>query len=194
MRYAQILAGKVHWILESEYDLETLYNEYYCQDAIELIDITDLPEVAEGWLYNGSVFSVPTAPSEPQLDELKAAKLAQIDAWTQQAIAGGFMSTCTGTPVRYDSDTDTQITMQGIALNATSERFATEYPQGCPCRGYAEGSDIKTVHMLTGEQVLGFCADLSLHIGACKQRGWELQGAVAAAKTKEELDVIKWAE
>ena len=131
---------------------------------------------------------------EPPLGELKAAKLAQIDTWTQQAITGGFASTCTGAPVRFDSDTDTQITMQGIALNATSERFAAEYPQGCPCRGYAEGSDTKTVHMLTGEQVLGFCADLSLHIGACKQRGWELQAAVATAETREELDAIQWAE
>lgn len=194
MRYAQIVENKVHWIFESEYDLETLYNEYYCKDDIELIDITDQPDITEGWLYSDGVFSAPTVPSEPPLDELKATKLAQIDAWTQEAIIGGFVSACTGEPVRYDSDTDTQITMQGIALNATSERFAAEYPRGCPCRGYAEGSEIKTVHMLTGEQVLGFCADLSLHIGVCKQRGWELQAQVAEAATKEELDAIKWAE
>lgn len=194
MRYAQIVDNKVHWILESEHDMETLYDQYYCKDDIELIDITDQPDITEGWLYNDGIFSAPTAPPEPPLNECKSAKLAQIDTWTQQAITGGFMSTCTGAPVRYDSDADTQITMQGIALNATSERFAAEYPQGCPCRGYAEGSDTKTVHMLTGGQVLGFCADLSAHIGQCKQRGWELQAAVAVAATKEELDAIQWAE
>lgn len=128
------------------------------------------------------------------LQMLKVAKLAEINTWTQQAITGGFVSACTGATVTFDSDVDTQITMQGIALNATSERFTAEYPRGCPCRGYAEGSNNKAIYMLTGEQVLGFCADLSLHIGACKQRGWELQAAVTVAKTKEELDAITWAE
>lgn len=137
-------------------------------------------------------FSEIDVSDNDDLQVIKIAKLAEINAWTQQAITGGFTSTCIGVPVRFDSDVDTQITMQGIALNATSDRFATEYPQGCPCRGYAEGSDTKSVYMLTGEQVLGFCADLSLHIGACKQRGWELQAAVNAAKTCKELETIKF--
>lgn len=191
MRYAQILERKVHWVFESDHDLETLYDEYYCKDDVELVDITDQPQVAEGWLYSEGVF---VSPPEPPLDDLKAAKFEQVNIWTQQAITGGFVSICTGATVTFDSDVDTQITMQGIALNATSERFAAEYPQGCPCRGYGEGSDVKSVYMLTGEQVLGFCADLSLHIGACKQRGWQLQAAVAAAETTEDLEGIQWAE
>lgn len=191
MRYAQILDSRVHWVFESEQDLETLYNQCYCKDDIELVDITDQLQVAEGWLYSEGVF---VSPPEPPLDDLKAAKFEQVNIWTQQAITGGFVSTCAGVTVTFDSDVDTQITMQGIALNATSERFAAEYPQGCPCRGYEEGSDVKSVYMLTGEQVLGFCADLSLHIGACKQRGWQLQAAVAAAKTTEDLEGIQWAE
>lgn len=194
MRYAHISDKKVHWTFDSVHDLETLYDQYYCKDDITLIDITDQPNVVEGWLYDDGVFTAPPPPPEPSLDDLKSAKLDEIDTWTQQAITGGFVSTCTGMSAKYDSDTETQITMQGIALNATSARFAAEYPQGCPCRGYAEGSDTKSVYMLTGEQVLGFCADLSLHIGACKQRGWQLQAAVAAAETKEELDAITWAE
>lgn len=194
MRYAQILEGRIHWIFESENDLETLYDQYYCKEDIELIDITDQTDVSEGWLYSNGIFTAPPPPPEPSLDDLKAAKLAEINAWTQQAITGGFVSACTGAPIKYDSDTETQITMQGIALNATSERFTAEYPQVCPCRGYGEGSDVKTVFMLTGEQVLGFCADLSLHIGVCKQRGWQLQAAVDAAKTTEELERITWAE
>lgn len=139
----------------------------------------------------GKPISAPPPPP-PAIEDLKAEKLAQVDTWTQQAITGGFISKCTGAPVRYDSDVDTQRTMQGIALNATSARFVAEYPQGCPCRGYAEGSDTKSIFLLTGEQVLGFCADLSAHIGQCKQRGWELQAAVHSAATAEELEALKF--
>lgn len=127
---------------------------------------------------------------EPTLDELKTAKLAEIDAWTADKITGGFTSSCSGEPVRYDSDKDTQLTMQGIALNAGSEQFAAEYPQGCPVRGYVDGADTKTVLFLTAEQVLEWCADLSMHIGACKQAGWLKQAEVNAATTKDELDSI----
>lgn len=123
---------------------------------------------------------------EPILDELKQAKLAEVDTWTANKITGGFISN----GVRYDSDTDTQTTMQGIALNVNSERFTTDYPNGIPVRGYDEGATEKTIHYLTAEEVLMFCADLSEHIGRCKLDGWTMQQAVHEATTKEELDAI----
>lgn len=129
-------------------------------------------------------------PYVPTLDELKTAKLAEIDMWTAEKITGGFISSCSGEPVRYDSDKDTQLTMQGIALNVGSEQFAQQYPDGCPVRGYAAGQDAKSVFMLTPEQVLSWQADLSTHIGMCKQAGWAKQSEVEAAVTKEELDAI----
>ena len=130
------------------------------------------------------------SPYVPTLDELKTAKLAEIDMWTAEKITGGFISSCSGEPVRYDSDKDTQLTMQGIALNVGSEQFAQKYPTGCPVRGYVDGADTKTVLFLTAEQVLEWCADLSMHIGACKQAGWLKQADVNAATTKDELDSI----
>lgn len=126
----------------------------------------------------------------PTIDELKAIKLSEVDTWTASKITGGFISECTGNPVRYDSDKDTQLTMQCIALNVNTERFTKEYPNGCPVRGYAEGAVEKTINRLSPEQVLKWCADLSLHIGSCKQQGWQKQAAVAAAQTKEELETI----
>ena len=123
-------------------------------------------------------------------DELKAIKLSEVDAWTERKIAGGFISECTGEIVRYDSDKDTQITMQGIALNVSTERFKNEYPDGCPVRGYKEGETIKTIQYLNASQVYTWCADLSSHVGACKQQGWSKQAEVAAALSKEELDAI----
>ena len=129
-------------------------------------------------------------PPEPPLAELKAAKLAEVNAWTAAKITGGFVSSASGAPVTYDSDKDTQLTMQGIALNVNTELFAEKYPTGCPVRGYPEGSDTKQIFMLTPEQVMRWQADLSMHIGTCKQQGWEKQAEVAAAQSKEELDAI----
>nr|DAH52993.1 MAG TPA: protein of unknown function (DUF4376) [Caudoviricetes sp.] len=129
-------------------------------------------------------------PPEPPLAELKAAKLAEVNAWTAAKITGGFVSNASGAPVTYDSDKDTQLTMQGIALNVNSELFAEKYPTGCPVRGYPEGSETKQIFMLTPEQVMRWQADLSMHIGTCKQQGWEKQAEVAAAETKEDLDAI----
>lgn len=126
----------------------------------------------------------------PTIDELKAIKLLEVDNWTADKITGGFISQCTGSPVRYDSDKDTQLTMQGIALNVSTERFANEYPLGCPVRGYKEGETEKTIQYLNAAQVYTWCADLSSHIGACKQQGWIKQAQVEAALSKEDLDAI----
>lgn len=141
-----------------------------------------------GWEYE----EIPKEPEppEPTLEELKSLKLAEVDAWTAHKITGGFISSCSGEPVTYDSDKDTQLTMQGIALNVNSELFAEKYPTGCPVRGYAEGSDTKQVYMLTPEQVMLWQADLSIHIGDCKQAGWVKQAEVQAAQTKEDLEKI----
>lgn len=126
----------------------------------------------------------------PTLAELKEEKIAEVDAWTADKITGGFISECTGEIVRYDSDKDTQLTMQGIALNVSTERFKNEYPDGCPVRGYKDGETVKTIQYLNASQVYTWCADLSSHVGACKQQGWSKQAEVAAALSKEELDAI----
>lgn len=127
---------------------------------------------------------------EPTLEELKAIKLSEVDVWTESKITGGFISECTGEIVRYDSDKDTQLTMQGIALNVSTERFKNEYPDGCPVRGYKDGETVKTIQYLNASQVYTWCADLSSHVGACKQQGWSKQAEVAAALSKDDLDAI----
>ena len=126
----------------------------------------------------------------PNIDELKAIKLLEVNNWTADKITGGFISQCTGKPVRYDSDKDTQLTMQGIALNVSTERFKNEYPDGCPVRGYKDGETVKTIQYLNAAQVYRWGADLSSYVGACKQRGWSKQAEVAAALSKEDLDAI----
>lgn len=155
-----------------------LPGEGYGTPAHEMKELGPLPEGA-----------TTTAP-EKTLDELKADKLAEIDAWTAAKITGGFVSNASGEAVTYDSDKDTQLTMQGIALNVNTELFAEKYPDGCPVRGYPAGSETKQIYMLTPAQVMQWQADLSIHIGTCKQNGWAKQAEVAAAQSKEELEAI----
>lgn len=120
----------------------------------------------------------------------KKLKLKEIDEWTANRITGGFVSEASGEKVTYDSDLETQITMQGIALNVSTPLFAEKYPNGCPVRGVAEGAEGKSVYWLTPEQVMQWLADLSLHIGTCKQAGWAKQAEVEACKTVFEVDSV----
>lgn len=127
---------------------------------------------------------------EPTLDEIKSKKMKEVDAWTEAKITGGFTSSATGETVTYDSDKETQLTMQGIALSAGTDLFAEKYRDGVAVRGYAEGSSTKQVYNLTAAQVQVWCADLSKHINDCKQAGWSKQAAVQSAESQEDLDSV----
>lgn len=128
----------------------------------------------------------------PTLDELKDIKLSEVDAWTKNKIIGGFISRCTGNPVRYDSDRDTQNTVSSDlnTIYLSPEKFNENFPNGYPMRGYPENANIKQVYFLTKEQLLQWNVDLGLHRGTCKQNGWVKQAQVEAALSKEDLDAI----
>ena len=136
-------------------------------------------------------YSEYTSP-EPTLEELKAIKLSEVDAWTESKITGGFISECTGEIVRYDSDKDTQLTVSSDlnTINSALDKFSEHYPEGYPMRGYPEGRLEKSVYYLSVEQLIKWNVDLGLHRGKCKQQGWEKQAEIKAAKSKEELDII----
>lgn len=190
-RFAQPLYGKIIYIYETNLTMEQLPTVF--DPSTYWIDVTGL-DCEVGYLVSfkegvGLVLA-PPPNEEYTFEELKAQKLELVDAWTENKITGGFISECTGNPVRYDSDKDTQLTMQGIALNVSTERFANEFPLGCPVRGYKEGETEKTIQYLNAAQVYAWCADLSSHIGACKQQGWIKQAQVEAALSKEDLDAI----
>ena len=190
-RFAQPLYGKIIYIFETDLEKKDLAKIF--DPKTYWIDVTNIDcEVGYIQEYKEGVGIVWVKPpdTEPTFEEMKTQKLELVDAWTESKITGGFVSSCTGSPVRYDSDKDTQLTMQCIALNVNTERFTKEYPNGCPVRGYAEGAVEKTINRLSPEQVLKWCADLSLHIGSCKQQGWQKQAQVEAAQTKEELKTI----
>lgn len=194
-KIAEIMYGKVANIYETSRTLEEMRALFV--PATLLVDVTAVEDVGVGYAVDyGSGLETPNFIPPPKilpqtLEEAKVAKLAEIDAWTAAKITGGFVSSATGVPVTYDSDKDTQLTMQGIALNVNTELFAEKYPDGCPVRGYPAGSETKQIYMLTPAQVMQWQADLSIHIGTCKQNGWAKQAEVAAAKSKEEVEAIE---
>lgn len=135
------------------------------------------------------------------LDELKQAKLVEVDSYVASKITGGFVSTCyNGENILYDTDTNTQLTMS-IAKNCSEgERFAEELPDGLEVRGYSQVdvdedgtlvfSKDKTIYYFSPEQIKTWNEDFALFLRECKKEGWMKQAMVNACTTKEELEAI----
>ena len=168
----------------------------YMKNSILPYSIAEINDVA---LYSPSDLSLsdngevifPEIDVKALFTSSKQQKLKDLDKKTSEKITGGFISNASGEKVTYDSDIDTQITMQGIALNVNSEQFTEKYPIGCPVRGYKEGETQKTIFYLSPEQVMQWLADLSIHIGNCKQWGWSKQEEINSANTLEDLEDIE---
>ncbi|RIJ65543.1 hypothetical protein [Rummeliibacillus sp. POC4] len=94
MKFAQILYNKAHWIFEAEEKPAFAPN-------IILVDITDKPDVQEGWYYNGDTveFTKPVLPNPieptnpaPTMEELQAQTLVNTEyliAMNEMGIQGG---------------------------------------------------------------------------------------------------------
>jgi len=110
----------------------------------------------------------------------KAIALAAIDANTRAAIVGGFMSSASGLPHRYDSDDNDQDNLKLMQAVAHSPRFAAHpiYQGKIPIRAVPEGEAEKVILYLDVDQMDLLLEDLALHIGACKQAGWAAQAEV----------------
>lgn len=78
MKFAQISNGKVHWIFEANEKPQFASN-------IVLVDITDMPEVQEGWGYDDAMgkFSEPILPKpdpkEPTETEILTDYIVDVD-------------------------------------------------------------------------------------------------------------------
>ena len=139
--------------------------------------------------------------AEKEFNEAKKAKLTEVDTWTANKITGGFISTCyNGESILYDTDTETQITMQFAKNCCDSERFAEELPDGLEVRGYEQVdvdedgtlvfSKDKTIYYFSPEQIITWNEDFALFLRECKKEGWIKQAMVNACTTKEELEAI----
>lgn len=196
-KFAQLLYGKVIYIFETHLPKEELSTIF--SPSTYWIDVTGM-ECEEGYVAEFQegigIVLVPPLNTEKSFEELKAAKLEQVDIWTRQAIIGGFVSTAKGNEYIYDSTDADQSTLRTMYIASQSPDFATTAPYNgqIPIRAIPKDGREKVVLGHNKAEMQKLMDDMALHIGVCKQRGWELQAAVTVAKTKEELNAITWAE
>lgn len=135
-------------------------------------------------------------PYTPTMEDARIAKLQQIDTWTATAITSGFSSSATDITATYDSTEADQQNIMLMLQAAQTVDFATHpiYKGQIPIRAVPEGQFSKVVLQHNAAQMQQVVIDMALHIGACKQKGWQLQQAAAEAETVEELDRIAWPE
>lgn len=194
-RFAQLQYGEVVYIYETELAKGEL-TQIFAPDCV-WFDVTDT-DVAVGyriWYNVAQERFEYLPPAEPRtLAQWKQAKLDEIALWTRRAITGGFVSAAKGKKHRYDSEDGDQSTFAAMYNASRSADFAAAEPYSgqIPIRAVPLGGTEKVVLPHDATEIQALVDDLALHIGWCKERGWSLQQAVAAAQTPEELQAIRW--
>lgn len=137
---------------------------------------------------------VPAPPYIPTESDMRAAKLAQINEWTEKAITSGFMSNAKGSHHTYDSTKEDQMNLDAMYNASRSVNFATDpmYKGQIPLRCIPEGETGKIILHHNAAEMQQIIDDKARHIGLCKQRGWELQAQAGAAKTEDDFGGIIW--
>ena len=170
----------------------------------DVLSVEDRPPFAEGMrtVYR-PLYTDSNNPQhvEPTLDEVKASKLATIDAQTSSAIMAGFE--CEATPpdtntlellhFSYDS-----FDQQNFADAAVSMQLATAsdggIPTTTPWNAYrnhtADSKGDLVILQLTAETFLPIYAAALNHKATKMAEGGQRKAAVQAAKTKEEVEAI----
>ena len=180
-RFAQIEYGKAHWVFEAEEKPEFAPN-------IVLIDITDRPEVQEGWSYDAATGTF----TEPQpshlhvwdgekwvidIEKFKADKKAEIADARWRAETGGM----TFNGIEVATDRESQALLMGAVLAAQNN---PQYKANWKAKnGWFE---------LDAATLIAIADAVRSHVQACFDREKELQEQVEAATTIEELEIIKW--
>lgn len=136
------------------------------------------------------------------LDDIKAAKLSELDQAAAAAYVAGFYSSASGTQMYYDSDTETQKLLESI-YNRTKEtdwttkvRYPNIAPAGkAPVRARPTATDpesAKEIQLLDAAQIKTLIDDLGDAIFAVKSHLWKKQAEVQAASDAAAVETITW--
>lgn len=166
MRFAQIQGNRVHWVFEADEMPEF-------DESIVILDITDYPQVQEGWGFVDDEFIDPA----PTFEELKAAKANEIAA-ARYATAHGYLTVRGNT---YNIDTDSRQSFLG-AIQAIEKGFLTSV-QWKTKEGFVA---------LTADDFTFAAIILFIYTEACFNAESALQAQIQAATTEAELDAIVW--
>lgn len=145
-----------------------------------------------------------TAPrDEPSIDQLREAKLADLNKAAAATYVAGFYSSASGIKLWYDSDVDTQNVLNRqflIALSIPDVYSSTVFFAGLPAgvtpvraRPHATDPDsAKTVQLINAGQMVKLGTDLAAAWAGVKATLWGLQAKVYAATTADVLAAINW--
>ncbi|ASS76490.1 hypothetical protein CIG75_17010 [Tumebacillus algifaecis] len=117
------------------------------------------------------------------LDQLKAAKIAQLNDFCNQAIIGGFVSTALGEEHQYGFDREDQANLTGRLAGIAAGTAPTEFLWKTKDAG-------PLTH--TVDQFKQVCLDGDAHKEAQIAKFWTLKATVEVAQTIEELPSIEW--
>ena len=160
-----------------------------------LKNITDTKNIERMRKEVEKKFNIKGVPMGETLEGVKQRKLNSVDSWTAAKITNGIVSECTGYPVLYDTDRDTQYKL-GLALGLVNAGvLQQEYPDGFPVRGYKQiepgvFEKEKSEHYFTAKAVIQWNAEFGEHLKKCTAEGWEKQAEINACTTIEELDKV----
>ena len=115
-RYAQILNGKVHWIFDDEMTLEEIGQHKFNLEQIQLVDISNIIDVQEGYDYIDGVFVAPIEPQPTQEEIIKGfISIVQkhLDDTAKTRGYDGIISLC-----YYKGSTDTVFNKEGTSAVA----------------------------------------------------------------------------
>ena len=133
-------------------------------------------EIEQG--HDGNWYEKGHAPQKP-LDELKAEKLAELNDAFETASREAHCPSSLGFEINADETANRNVSSLIVALEATGE-------ESVPFCAYDN-----TFHSLTVTQLKTLQLDIIAHARAIYAWKWALREAIAAAKTRDELEAIE---
>lgn len=146
-------------------------------------DYTEANPLTAAFLARGYDLS-DRPPSGDALAQLKAAKMAELNALCTDTIHSGFSSSALGLPHRYSSQAQDQTNLLGAERMA---QLLGTIPYVC-----TDGEGVKTARLHTLAQIQQVMIDGGTRMRSLIDEFHELEAQVAAATTAAEVAAIAW--
>ena len=154
------------------------------------VDVTSLPQVAAGWTFDGTNFNAPAVPVlrgprgqviQPDINVEKTKRKKAASDNVAALITAGVVSSVTGTPYTYPTQTTDQINLLGQVEASTLDPSST-------FTFWCMGADGVWLHLShTGEQIRALGLEVRLHITTLQAQYADMVVAIDAATTVAEV-------
>lgn len=160
-----------------------------CKMPADVVEITEAEHAAlleaqsQGKRIEADESGRPVAvdPPPPTLDDLQAAKIAEINAACAAAIVGGFASGALGAAHHYDSELEDQLNLIGAV------GLGIDLPYRC-----ADANGVKEFRPHTAAQLAQVAADGAAIKSAALERAAALKAQVQAAADAAAVEAVAW--